>query len=364
MSTLPRPLLPSRLLSLALATALVAPGCGKQAAPAPAAAAAPAAAKGDPKPLAPEPPPATTPAAAAAPAPSGPAAAASAPTEPAAAAPGEPSALTEAPAELVAAAEDPAAWPPEIAQAYAKILALPGDPVRPVTLAVRALASHGKRARAALDKLARQSALPEPHRALSAIALADSFAFDLAGLTRLLEHPNVFGNMAAAAHLADFGGPERRAQLDALTARVPALATNVRKTVAKMAGAPRGPARAFTLLEQVHNGDKDAATRASAVLVEDHPAFASWAAEKLVRLMAVTRDTQMLCGIMLARIHATDVTALTGLTDLRTNKFVRLEAFRALSKLGAPGRQVLEAALKDPKEPLRPHLQGFLADAK
>jgi hypothetical protein len=253
-----------------------------------------------------------------------------------------------------------AKWPVEVRNLYNKILAMPDNPKEPITMEMNKLAQIGPAAKEALETIARNSGLPTGHRALSGFAVADFAAFDPDKLRELCHHPNDFVKGTAAKHLADIGGKENRAFLDNLIKKYPILARNVSRSITGMPEKPRLSQPVLKLLNQVLNTtDRKIRAKSQVILSESYPAEAAWGFKKMVYLM-VNKDARISCAIGLAQIYRNDIETLKSLTARNTDKFVRLEAARALSKLGEPGQAFLRKLIEDGKDPLTVHIKKLL----
>jgi hypothetical protein len=253
-----------------------------------------------------------------------------------------------------------AEWPVEVRNLYNKILAMPDKPSEPITMEMRKLTQIGPAAKDALETMARNPGLPTGHRALSGFAVADFAAFDPGKLRELCHHPNDFVKGTSAKHLADIGGKENRDFLDSIIKRYPFLARDVGRSAAKMPENARLSQPVLKLLNQVLNTpDRKIRAKSQVILAESYPGEAAWGFKKMVDLM-VNKDARNSCALGLAHIYRNDIEALKSLTARNTDKFVRLEAALALSKLGEPGRAFLRKLIEDGKDPLTVHIKKLL----
>ncbi len=261
------------------------------------------------------------------------------------------------------AADASDAWSPEVKRGYDLALKIPAERVADVSKQLRQLARLGLKAKPALEKIAATASLPEPHRAISGLVLADLYAFDQVALKRLATHDNLFAQSAAMRQLASHGGAELRKHLQGLVAkRGGDLGSHTKKIVDAMPDDAVATPRQLKLLQQIQLTPKSpSAIKASAKLVVDAPKVADWGARKAVALNGATSDTQMLAAVMLSRVHATDFEALNGLVGRKQNKFVRYEAFKKLALLGERGKGVIRGALSAGKDPLKPQLERLLS---
>jgi len=272
--------------------------------------------------------------------------------------------FTYCPGSLEAAAPSQppakAEWPVEVRELYNKILAMPDNPAEPITLEMNKLAQIGPAAKDALETIARNTGLPTGHCALSGFAVADFAAFDPEKLKELCHHPNDFVKGTSAKHLADLGGKENRDFLDNLIKKYPFLARNVSRSTAGMPETPRLSQPVLKLLNQILNTtDRKIRAKSQVILSESYPAEAAWGFKKMVNLM-VNKDARISCALGLAYIYRNDIETLKSLTTRNTDKFVRLEAARALSKLGEPGQAFLRKLIEDGKDPLTVHIKKLL----
>ncbi len=314
-----------------------------------------------------------------------PAAPAQAPTAaPAAQAPAtEPGAAPEATAEATATATppkpvipvpedafgpdpdaDPAAWPPEVKQAYDGIRGLPEEPRPKVMQATMALARLGADALPALRALTFAD-LPDPHRAYAAIFLAEHHRFDPEALARMARSTHQpFLQRQAVELLAALGGPGHKALLDALGKADPAVRPFTQKAVEGMP-ADELPAEVVALLnELVSSADQAARERAAARLRTDFASLAPGLAphlERLVQSPVTDRVTQNLAAVLLVAPVEDDILALQAMTARDKNRFVRYAAMRGLAKQGEPGRKMLERLLDMQDDPLFDQIRELLA---
>jgi hypothetical protein len=253
-----------------------------------------------------------------------------------------------------------AEWPVEVRDLYNKILAMPDSPSEPITMEMRKLAQIGPAAKDALETIARNTGLPTGHRALSGFAVADFAAFNPEKLRELCHHPNDFVKGTSAKHLADIGGKENRDFLDSIIKKYPFLARNIGRSAAGMPENPRLSQPVLQLLDQILNTtDKKIRAKSQVILSESYPGEAAWGFKKMVDLM-VNKDARISCALGLAYIYRNDIETLKSLTARNTDKFVRLEAARALSKLGEPGQAFLRKMIEDGKDPLTVHIKKLL----
>jgi hypothetical protein len=251
-------------------------------------------------------------------------------------------------------------WPVEVRDLYNKILSMSDNPPGPISDEVRKLAHIGPAAKEALETMADNPKLPTGHRALSGFAVADFAAFDPQTLKKLCHHSNDFVKGTAAKHLAELGGRDNRNFLETIMKKYPFIARNVGRSINGMPENTRLSQNVMKLLDQVLNTpDRKIRARSQVMLAEDYPREAAWGFKKMVDLMP-NKDARISCAIGLAHIYRNDIDTLKSLTSRKTDKFVRLEAARALAKLGEPGQSFLRKLIADGKDPLTPHINKLL----
>lgn len=273
-------------------------------------------------------------------------------------------AATSNPVAAAAPTDSPSTWKPEIKSQYEAIRSLPGASKEPVLAAIRKLAALGPDARPAINALAADGTLPEPHRAYSGIIGASYAQFDVATLRTLAEsHRNPFVRREAIDSLADIGGPAIRAFLEGLAKKDSTLSAYIGKAVARAPATELIAERDRKLLSEILLEPPERKKTAAVVLVDRYKGKTTMDAslEKLAGLAVADSDAQIYAAIALTRIHGDDVPRLKALTARDKHRFIRLNAMQELAKKGPAGEAVLRELLAAPGEPLKPQLEKLLA---
>ena len=215
-----------------------------------------------------------------------------------------------------APAGDPSAWPSAIKSQYDAIRALPGAPDEPVIAAIRKLGKNGPAARPALDALANDAGLPEPHRAASGIMSAYFIRYDVNALCAMTEPGrNSFAQRQSIEFLADIGGPQIKDFLSHLGNGDALLAAYVGKTLPRVppveAVSEDSRRMLSDILLQPEKGKLSAAVSLAA-LHEGKTTMDPWL-ESLAISPVSDDQTQINAAIALVKTHAKSVPELTAL---------------------------------------------------
>ncbi len=266
--------------------------------------------------------------------------------------------------QVIAPTAGLSAWPANIKAHFDAIRALPGTPKEPVIAAIKKFAKNGTAARPALVALASDTALPEPHRAMSGIMSAHFIRYDVSALRAMAEaDKNPFARREAIELLADVGGRQIRDFLGGLGKSDATLSAYINKVL------PRVPATEAVsednrrmlanILLQPAKGKLSAAV-SIALLNEGKTTVDTWL-EALAVSPVADDDTQMHAALALVKIHKDSVPDLKALCARGKHRFVRYNAIQELSRKGAAGDAVLRELLVTPDEPLRKQIEARLA---
>ena len=265
--------------------------------------------------------------------------------------------------QVIELTNDPATWPADIKSQCEDIRKMPGTPKEPVIEAIKKLAKNGTHARFALASLADDGALPEPHRAMSGIFSAYFIRYDVNALRVTAEGTkNPFMQRQSIEFLADIGGSQNRAFLDALAKNVMPLSAYIGHLLAKFPvneSITEDNRRGLqNILLKSTNGKMPSVI--SIAFLNEGKSTVDSSLESLVLSPVSDEDTQMHAAMALVKIHKQSVPELANFCARNKHRYIRYNAIQELSQHGPAGEAVLNGLLATPDEPLRRHIESKL----